>query len=141
MLIRHLPSVVITDFNVVGVTIHEAEANTPLIVDRYGVLALPVASKGVESITGWCLQVIEPSRKVHILEFANRPPSHIRRESPRPSFHEQSGRPFVREGLDHTTKRNVSRDACQSPGPVDAQALPQLKLVTGREAVASRLWL
>jgi hypothetical protein len=66
MLIRHLPSVVITDFDVVRVAIHEAEANTPLVVDRYGVLALPVASKGVESITGWCLQVIEPSRKIHM---------------------------------------------------------------------------
>jgi hypothetical protein len=51
--------VVITDFNVVRVAFHEAEANTPLVVDRYGVLAPPVASKGVESITGRCLQVID----------------------------------------------------------------------------------
>lgn len=117
----HLLSVVITDFDVVGVAIDEAKADTPLVVDRYGVLALPVASKGVEPVSGRSLQVIESSREIHILELANRPTSHIRGESPGRSLHEQLGRPFVREGLDHARKGNASRDAGQYPPRIETR--------------------
>jgi hypothetical protein len=110
-----LLSVVITNFDVVGVAIDEAKADTPLVVDRYGVLALPLASKAVEPVSGRSLQVIESSREIHILELANRPTSHIRGESPRRSLHEQLGRPFVRESLDHVWRCNASRDTCQYP--------------------------
>jgi hypothetical protein len=110
----HLPLVVITDFDVIRVAIREAEANTPLVVDRYCMLALPLASESVEPVPGWGLKVIEPSRQIHILEFADRPTSHIRRDPTRRSLHKPLGRPLVRESLDHVENCNASRDACQA---------------------------
>ena len=58
---------VIADFDIVGIAIDEAEADTPLLVDCYGVLALPVASESVEPVPGRSLQVVEPSCEIHVL--------------------------------------------------------------------------
>ena len=92
---------IVADFDVERIAIDEAEADPPLIVDGYGMLALPITSERVEPVPRGCLQVTQPGGEVHILDLADCPTSHIRWESPRRSLHEQLGRSLVREGLDH----------------------------------------
>jgi hypothetical protein len=92
---------VVADLYVVRIALDVSKADPPLIVYRYGVLALPIASESVESVTGRRLQVVQPGREIHILELANRTTRYVRRETPRPPFHEQPGSLPVRKGLDH----------------------------------------
>jgi len=54
----HLVSVIVCDLDIVGITIDEPEADAPLVVDRDGVLSLPVLPKLVEPIAGRNLKVI-----------------------------------------------------------------------------------
>jgi len=51
----HLVSLVVAYFDVIGITIDELEANTPLVAD--GVLSLSTSGKSMESIAGWNSQV------------------------------------------------------------------------------------
>lgn len=69
---------VVADFNVVGIAIDEAKTDAPLVVDRYGVLAMPIAPEGVEPVPGRSLQVVEPGCEIHIFELADSPTSDIR---------------------------------------------------------------
>jgi len=53
----HLVSLVVAYFDVIGITIDELEANTPLVADGDGVLSLSTSGKSMESIAGWNSQV------------------------------------------------------------------------------------
>jgi len=44
-------SVVIYNLDIVGITIDEPKADTPLVVDRDGILSLPLPPKLVQPIT------------------------------------------------------------------------------------------
>ncbi len=50
MLIRHLTSVVVRHFDIVGVTINEAETDTPLVISRDRVLSLSISPEFVKPI-------------------------------------------------------------------------------------------
>jgi len=54
----YLLLVIVCDLDIVGITIDEPEANTPLIVDTDRVLPLPVPYKLVEVITGRNLEIV-----------------------------------------------------------------------------------
>jgi len=58
MLMYYLLLVIVCDLDIVGITIDEPEANTPLIVDTDRVLPLPVPYKLVEVITGRNLEIV-----------------------------------------------------------------------------------
>jgi hypothetical protein len=76
----HLVSVVVAYFDVIGITIDELEANTPLVADGDGVLSLPTSGKSMESIAGWNSQVFKPGSQIHIFELSRCPFGYIRRE-------------------------------------------------------------
>jgi len=77
----HLGLVIVTDFYVICVAIDKPKANTPLIVDRNRVLALPVPFESVKPIARWNLQIIKPTCQVHILKLARGSLGHIRRKA------------------------------------------------------------
>jgi hypothetical protein len=58
--------VIICDFNVICIAIPEAETDSPLIVDGYGELAVPVSFQGVEAIARRRLQVIQAGGQVDV---------------------------------------------------------------------------
>jgi hypothetical protein len=74
MLIFHLNSAIIRDFNIVSVAGHEPEADAPWVVDSDRVLTLPGPSKFVESISRRYPKVIQMRRQVDVLELSPRPP-------------------------------------------------------------------
>lgn len=47
---------VIGYFDAVGVSVVPAETETPLLVDAYAVLAVPVAAQGFQLVAGWDLE-------------------------------------------------------------------------------------
>jgi len=50
--------VVIYDLDIVGITIDEPKADTPLVIDRDGILSLPVSPKLVKPITWRNLKIV-----------------------------------------------------------------------------------
>ena len=57
------PSVIVAEFHVIGIAVNEPKADSPLIVDRNGVLSLTVALEWVEPIARRNLQVVNGSHK------------------------------------------------------------------------------
>lgn len=55
---------IIGDFDFVGVTIFPSEADAPLVVDSYAVLAVAVASKSFETVAGWNSERVDGYRSV-----------------------------------------------------------------------------
>jgi hypothetical protein len=49
---------VINNFNIVGIIIFPAEADTPLFINAYAVLAFAITSQGLQTVSRWNLQVI-----------------------------------------------------------------------------------
>ena len=58
---------IICDLHVVGVTVDKAKADTPLIVDGYGVLALAIPLQGMEMIAARYAQVVQGLSKIDVL--------------------------------------------------------------------------
>ena len=52
---------------IVGVTVGKAKADTPLIVDGYGVLTLAIPLQGMETITDRYAQVVQGLSKIDVL--------------------------------------------------------------------------
>jgi hypothetical protein len=50
MLILHLASVIVCHFNIVGIALHEPEADAPLVVDGDRMLSFSVSAEFVEPI-------------------------------------------------------------------------------------------
>lgn len=69
----HLVLVIICYFYVVSVTIDEAKTNTPLVVNRNGILPLPIPLQFVKPITGRNLQIVQYGRQVNIFQFSQCP--------------------------------------------------------------------
>ena len=63
---------VIADLDLVGVPIFEPEADSPLIVDRDGVLTLPVSLQRMQPVTRRYPEVIQTRRQIDVLELAGR---------------------------------------------------------------------
>ena len=64
-------SMIIADFNVAGVGPGPMEANAPLIVDAYGMLAVTISFECFEPVAGRCRQVRELDGFVELDEFSD----------------------------------------------------------------------
>lgn len=92
---------VVTELNIVGVTIDETKADAPLIVDGNRVLACAIGFQRVKPIARRHSQVRQLRSDVNQFELPECAPRHVGRHSLRGSGHEQLFGPPVREGLDH----------------------------------------
>jgi hypothetical protein len=72
--------VVITDLNVICITVFKAKTYPPLIVDRNRILAFPVTFQRMEAIAWRRAQVFKCGSEVHVLKFSRRPFRDICRE-------------------------------------------------------------
>lgn len=62
---------IVTDFDVIGVAVHEPETDPPLVVDRDRVLLpLAIPFQGMETVSGRYLQVLQTRGQVHVLQLA-----------------------------------------------------------------------
>jgi hypothetical protein len=104
---------IIREFDLKGISVHEPEADAPLII--YGDRKLPVSLplKFVQPVAWRYLQIIKPSRQIHLLELPYRPSRDFRRKTLQLSLHPQVPSVSVGEGFDHNKKCNLSRDKCQ----------------------------
>jgi hypothetical protein len=71
------PTVVVDDFDVVGVTLAPDKADTPLVIDPDTVLAFPAAPETLQAVTGRNPQGIEASGSVDHVELRNCSPLHV----------------------------------------------------------------
>jgi hypothetical protein len=110
--------VIVADLNVVSIAFNEPETYTPLIVDGNRMLPFSFTPKGVESVTGRHLQVVQTNRQVKILKFSRCPLGDIRRKPLRLARGIQFLRKPIRKRLDHPS--NV---VCHVTH-VNARALP-----------------
>jgi hypothetical protein len=60
------PLMVIRYFNIIGVTFFKMEADSPLIINGYGILTLPIPPQGMEAIAGRNSQIIKTSGQINI---------------------------------------------------------------------------
>lgn len=104
-------SVVVSDLDVVGISIDEPETDTPLVIDRDGVLSLPIAAKCVKPVPRWDLQIVETGGQVHVLKLPDGPLDEIGWEAFRLPFRVQDLGAPISERLDHTPSvlRHVTR--------------------------------
>lgn len=105
---------VIAYFDVVGISINEAKADSPLIVHRNGMLTFSLILECMKAIAWRYLQIVEPRCKVNILQLTNGSLGNVRRKALRGSRDEQIVGPAIRERLDHFEYCSASRDACQA---------------------------
>jgi hypothetical protein len=71
-LMSHRLSVVVGDLDVVGIGVHEPEADAPLVIDRYGALSFPIAPEGMQSISWRDPQIVQASGQIYVAELAHR---------------------------------------------------------------------
>jgi len=103
MPIGHLASVIVRYFDIVRITINEAETDAPLVVDGNRVLSSSVSAELVKPIPRRNAQIIEARGQVDVLQFSSRTPCYVGRQPPRTAPREQPLRLLVREGSDHTS--------------------------------------
>jgi hypothetical protein len=103
MLILHLVSVIICNFNIVRITLNEPEADAPLVVDGDRMLSFSFSSEFVEPISWRNPKVIQARCQIYVLELSSRPPYYVWRQSLGPTGREQSLRVLVDETLDHAS--------------------------------------
>jgi len=104
---------VITDFDVVGLTVFEHKANSPMVVYRYRVLAHSVSPQGMQPIAWRYTEVAKHNGCIYLFEFPKRPLHDFRRETTCGASDVHLLGPFIGKRLDHISQCNASRDACQ----------------------------
>jgi len=77
MLIRYFASVIIRNFDIVGIAVDEPEADSPLVVDGNRALSLSVSPELVQSISQRNSQVTQPHGQANVLKFSPCPPHNI----------------------------------------------------------------
>ena len=77
MLILHLASVVIREFNIVGIPIFKSKTYAPLVIDGNGILPFPFPFQFMKSIARGHLQILQPSRVIDIFQPPYCPPTII----------------------------------------------------------------
>jgi hypothetical protein len=61
---------VVTDFDVVGVAVHETKTDPPLFVDRNRMLTFSITSQAMQPVARWDLEIAEISRSIDLLELS-----------------------------------------------------------------------
>ena len=69
---------IVADLDLEGITIDEAKANAPLVVDGNSVLSLPVLLESVQPIARGDPEIVETGRQVHVLQLAGRARGDVR---------------------------------------------------------------
>jgi hypothetical protein len=78
---------IICYLNIIGVTVLKMEADSPLIINRYGILTLPIPLQSLEAIAGRNIQIIQAGGQINIFQTPHSPAEQIRRKPlrlPRP---------------------------------------------------------
>lgn len=73
---------VVADFDVIGVAVHEMKADAPLIINRNRVLTPPVVLQCVKAIPRGHLEVFKSLSQIHVLQFSNGASRDVSREAP-----------------------------------------------------------
>src|SRR5665811_763125 len=133
--ISHLMSMVVTDLNVVGISVFEDKADSPLVVDRDRMLPFAVTLQAMQPIAGRLLQVLQTRSQVQILQSAPGSSRQVRLKPFRLSGGVQLLRALVRKRLDHTdiVPRHVTRVNRETG------RLPNAWRITCHEAPVSRV--
>jgi hypothetical protein len=103
--------VVVGHLDFIGIAILKAKANSPLIVDVDGVLALPIAAQGMQPVADGDSEVAELLREVNMLQPSYRPSDDVWRQPPGLAREEQVARMLITERLNYDC--NASRDTRQ----------------------------
>ena len=74
---------VIADFNFESITIFKSETDSPLIINRYGMLAFTVTGQSVQLITGRNLQIIKACGQIDIFQLSRSTGMDVWRKFPR----------------------------------------------------------
>lgn len=114
---------VVADLHIVGVTFHEAETNTSLVIDRDRILPFSVTARYIEAITRKNFQIFKACRQVHVFQLPVRTLRDIGWQSFRPSGRIKLTSGAVCESFDHTSDCVASRD--------ERQSIPHCRLVHG----------
>ena len=101
------------DFDVKRVAVIESKADPPLVVDRYRVLPLSIASQRVESVPRRRTQIVEPHGQIDVFEFSRCASSHVLWKPACLARLVQVPSPLIGKGLNQSSNCNVSRDDCQ----------------------------
>jgi len=80
MLIAAL-SMIVRYLDFIGVAFREPETDSPLVVDRNRLEALPIASERMQTVARRNLQIIKPGRMVDILQLSDGPSDDIGRKA------------------------------------------------------------
>jgi hypothetical protein len=81
MLIHHLALMIIGQFDVICIAVHESKANPPLVVHGDGILSLPIMLQLVQPIARRNLQIVHVSSQIEIFQPSQDPLAKIRRKS------------------------------------------------------------
>jgi hypothetical protein len=93
--------VIVADLDLEGVTVDEAKAHPPLVVDRDGMLPVAIIPQDVQPIARRDLQVVERRGQIHVLKLAHGAREHVGGKALRGPGKEQVSRAPIRERLDH----------------------------------------
>jgi hypothetical protein len=93
--------VVVAELDVVRIAVDETEADAPLVIDGYGVLAIAITPECMESIAGRHTQVRDLARCVHGFQLPEHATRHIGGYLLGLAGSKQRLGLRVREGLDH----------------------------------------
>ena len=96
-----LASVVIGDFNIVGVIVFKPETNTPLVIDPDAPLSRPIATQLFQAVAGRVTQVVNAYRSVQQHELTQCQSLEVNRPLPDLPTSEDSGGVLASERLDH----------------------------------------
>jgi hypothetical protein len=70
---------VVTDFDIISVTIFKQKTDSPLVVDRNRISAVTVAFERVQPIAWWNFEVAENGRRTNLFKLAKGPPRYVLR--------------------------------------------------------------
>lgn len=61
---------VIADFNIKGITIFKSETDSPLVINRYGILPFTIISQPMQSITRWNFEILKACGQIDLFQLA-----------------------------------------------------------------------
>jgi len=88
-------------FNIVGISVHESEADAPLIVDGYGVLSFPVTLESMQPVAWRNLEITQACCPIQILKAADSSAYDMGRQAFRFAVKENHAGFFVGKSFNH----------------------------------------
>jgi len=97
---------VIRYFNIIGVTVLKMEADSPLIINGYGILALPIPLQSMEAIAGRNIKIIQAGGQINIFQTPHSSAEQIRRKPLRLPRHVEPLGVLIGKSLNHESRLN-----------------------------------